>query len=164
MSSTTPRTIVIAINPKADETKHTLQWAIDNFLNPDRDSVQLVAALCLESDLDAISLGINAGDLAGYLVGLEEENEGEITNLISQYAALLSAAHINHESVILKGHTDVRDIVVNYINDLKAHTLIVGSRDLGVWKRLWLGSFSDFCVHSVHCPVIVVKSPDAEEQ
>ncbi|KAJ1912254.1 hypothetical protein IWQ60_009743 [Tieghemiomyces parasiticus] len=158
------RQIVIAISPEAPETRYTIQWAIDNFLRPNGDTVHLVSGMCLESDLDAISLGINAGDLAGYLIDIEDKNEASVAQAISEYAKLLSDANISHESAVLKGHSDVRDTVVKYIEDVKADTLIVGSRDLGVWKRLWLGSFSDFCVHAVHCPVIIVKGVDAKHK
>ncbi|KAJ1656559.1 hypothetical protein IWQ61_003889 [Dispira simplex] len=156
-SQSDQRLIVIAVNPGSSETPHILQWVLDNFLDSRRDRVQLVSGLCLESDLDAVSLGINAPDISAYLVNLEEESESDITKQLTHCARLLTQANVRTECLVVKGHSDVRDIVVNYINDVKADALVVGSRDLGVWKRLWLGSFSDFCVHSVHCPVVVVK-------
>ncbi|KAJ1914945.1 hypothetical protein IWQ60_008617 [Tieghemiomyces parasiticus] len=142
------RQIVIAISPEAPETRYTIQWAIDNFLRPNGDTVHLVSGVCLESDLDAISLGINAGDLAGYLIDIEDKNEASVAQAISEYAKLLSDANVSpraprptpdsaDRNILISLKSDVRDTVVKYIEDVKADTLIVGSRDLGVWKRLY---------------------------
>jgi nucleotide-binding universal stress UspA family protein len=37
--------------------------------------------------------------------------------------------------------------------------LIIGSRGMGAFKRTFLGSVSDYCVHHCHCPVIIPKMP-----
>ncbi|KAJ1976719.1 hypothetical protein H4R35_002580 [Dimargaris xerosporica] len=151
-SGTSRRTVIIALNPKAQEAAHTIAWAIDNFLDPKRDTVKVVSGICLQADLDAVAMGVAAIDTAAYFVDLEEEDENEVTQMLVQQSRALKDADIDHECIVVKGHSDVRDLVVNYINRQKADALLVGSRDLGTWKR-------DFCVHSVHCPVIVVKQP-----
>ena len=40
---------------------------------------------------------------------------------------------------------------------MKADTLIVGTRQLGAFKRAFLGSVSDYLTHNVAATVIIVK-------
>jgi nucleotide-binding universal stress UspA family protein len=68
------------------------------------------------------------------------------------------------------------DVEVRAVNDHPARALIdasasasllvVGSRGLGGFKQLMLGSVSSQCVHHAHCPVVVVRGshgrPDGE--
>ena len=44
------RHIIIAINPTSQEAEHTINWAIDNILDSNRDQVDLVCALDLDVD------------------------------------------------------------------------------------------------------------------
>lgn len=44
------RHIIIAINPTSQEAAHTVNWAIDNILDSNRDQVDLVCALDLDVD------------------------------------------------------------------------------------------------------------------
>ena len=66
----------------------------------------------------------------------------------------------------VRGGSDV-DIEIRPVNDLPAHALIeasseasllvVGSRGLGGFRGLLLGSVSNNAVHHAHCPVVVVR-------
>jgi nucleotide-binding universal stress UspA family protein len=60
------------------------------------------------------------------------------------------------------------EIEIRLVNDRPAHalieastdagTLVVGSRGLGGFRGLLLGSVSNKCAHHAHCPVVVVHS------
>ena len=59
------------------------------------------------------------------------------------------------------------EIEIRLVNDRPAHalieasteagTLVVGSRGLGGFRGLLLGSVSNKCAHHAHCPVVVVR-------
>ena len=49
--------------------------------------------------------------------------------------------------------------VLQFANDRKIDTIVVGTRDLGKVERFFLGSFSKYIVAHATCPVIVVKTP-----
>ena len=40
--------------------------------------------------------------------------------------------------------------------------LVMASRGMGQVQRWFVGSVSDYCVHNCPCPVVVVKSEQAE--
>ncbi|CDP00636.1 unnamed protein product [Coffea canephora] len=59
--------------------------------------------------------------------------------------------------------TDVGDpkdaIREEAVERLNIQLLVVGSHGRGALKRAFLGSVSNYCVHNMKCPVLVVKKP-----
>ena len=47
--------------------------------------------------------------------------------------------------------------ITQYANENKIDLIVVGTRDLGSFKRVLLGSTATGLVHSAHCSVLVVK-------
>lgn len=61
------------------------------------------------------------------------------------------------------GASDVGASVCKYAADQKIDLVVLGSRGMGSFKRslmsfVGLGSVSDYCVHNLPCPVLVVKA------
>nr|XP_018622021.1 universal stress protein PHOS34-like isoform X2 [Nicotiana tomentosiformis] len=52
---------------------------------------------------------------------------------------------------------DARERLCDAVDHLKLDTLVIGSRGLGVLKRVLLGSVSKYLVRNASCPVTVVK-------
>jgi nucleotide-binding universal stress UspA family protein len=52
------------------------------------------------------------------------------------------------------------ETIVDLAEDLGAGLIVVGSRGLGLVRRLLLGSVSEGVVHHAHCPVLVVRGGD----
>ena len=104
--------------------------------------------MCVYSSVDAEELETKAFDYSSRLLaGLRKE-------LVDKFGDGIST-----ELIVAKG--DARDEIVDYVESIKADTLILGSRGLGAFKRAFLGSVGDYCVHHCHCPVIVVKHPES---
>ncbi|CAG8555787.1 6402_t:CDS:2 [Paraglomus brasilianum] len=151
------RKVVVAIDPSSDESLYTIEWIIENFLKPEKDDVHLISAISLNSDFDADELGLYTMSVTEEIMQIEKEIIEKTRESMNEFLERLQAANINARVEVLKSLSDSRNIVVEYTENERADVLIMGSRDLSTWKRLFLGSFSDFCQQNSHCPVLIVK-------
>lgn len=53
------------------------------------------------------------------------------------------------------------EVIVNEAEDWGADLIVMGSRGLGAWSRLVLGSVSNAVVHHAKCSVEIVRKPGA---
>jgi nucleotide-binding universal stress UspA family protein len=68
---------------------------------------------------------------------------------------VLQAMGVTYQSRRETGHPV--DTIVQVAEELKADLIVLGSRGLGAFKRLLLGSVSDGVLHHAHCPVLIVR-------
>ncbi|XP_021776008.1 universal stress protein A-like protein [Chenopodium quinoa] len=64
---------------------------------------------------------------------------------------------IKAEALTMRG--EPKEVLCQVAEQKQVDLLVVGSRGLGVLKRAFLGSVSDYCMHHAHCPVLIVKPP-----
>lgn len=69
------------------------------------------------------------------------------------YVSFLS--NWRHEAALVRG--DPKTTIVEYVEKIKPGCIIMGTRGLGAMQRAIKGSVSDHVLHSVSCPVIIVK-------
>jgi nucleotide-binding universal stress UspA family protein len=80
--------------------------------------------------------------------------------------ALLKLKTIAHES--LKISTEIiqgspRQVIVDEAESWGADLIMMGSRGLGAWNRLLLGSVSSAVVNHAKCSVEIVRTPEIKE-
>ncbi|XP_078431052.1 universal stress protein A-like protein [Wolffia australiana] len=59
------------------------------------------------------------------------------------------------EAWIKKG--DPKDVICREVQRLRPDFLVVGSRGLGPFQRVFVGTVSEFCVKHAECPVITIR-------
>uniref|UniRef100_A0A7N0VFA3 UspA domain-containing protein n=1 Tax=Kalanchoe fedtschenkoi TaxID=63787 RepID=A0A7N0VFA3_KALFE len=59
------------------------------------------------------------------------------------------------EAWIKKG--DPKEVILHEIRRVQPDLLVVGSRGLGPFQRVFVGTVSEFCLKHAECPVIVIK-------
>ncbi|KAK6147387.1 hypothetical protein DH2020_018299 [Rehmannia glutinosa] len=69
----------------------------------------------------------------------------------------ITLVNVKAETLILQG--DPKDKICQAAEELHVDLVVLGSRGLGTIKRALLGSVSNYCVHHVNCPVLIVKPP-----
>ncbi|KAI8032834.1 Universal stress protein A-like protein [Camellia lanceoleosa] len=59
------------------------------------------------------------------------------------------------EAWIKKG--DPKEVIYHEVNRVKPDFLVVGSRGLGPFQKVFVGTVSEFCAKHAECPVITIK-------
>ncbi|PRQ44300.1 putative universal stress protein A [Rosa chinensis] len=84
----------------------------------------------------------------------QQENSAAI---LSRAMQICKDRMIKAETLTLTG--DPKDMICQATEQMHVDLLVVGSRGLGMVKRAFLGSVSDYCAHHASCPVMIVKPP-----
>lgn len=91
------------------------------------------------------------------LPDLAEDLEREAHAVLEEAVQGLDGAETNIETVVREGQP--ARVLIEEADG--ANMLIVGSRGLGGFTGVLLGSVSAHCVHHANCPVVVVRGASA---
>lgn len=81
----------------------------------------------------------------------------ELDTALDGVKARLEQPGIIVKREVLRGRAATQ--IVELANEIRADLIVVGSRGLGTWKRLLLGSVSAEIVDHATCPVLVARKP-----
>lgn len=127
------RTIVFALDP-SEHSKTALKWGMLNHIR--------------QNDMVVV---LSVGDSADKVV------EQAVATVESMAKELFTKSELQIVRSAVKGK-DPRDVIVENVENLRADTLIMGSRGLTGVKRALLGSVSMHCVTELNnCAVIIIK-------
>jgi nucleotide-binding universal stress UspA family protein len=57
------------------------------------------------------------------------------------------------------GNGEPGSSIVDFVETNAVDVVYLGSRSLGMMKRIFLGSVGDYCAHHLKCPVMIIKHP-----
>ncbi|XP_019248351.1 PREDICTED: universal stress protein PHOS32-like [Nicotiana attenuata] len=141
-------------------SKAALKWVIDNLKKED-DRIIIIHVASPKADPTNKQLFENTGSP---LIPLDEFREINVSkhyglNPDKEVLNMLdTVSKVKNVTVVAKVYWgDAREKLCDAVEHLKLDTLVVGSRGLGVLKRVLLGSVSKYVVHNASCPVTVVK-------
>ncbi|KAJ3389587.1 hypothetical protein HDU84_008597 [Entophlyctis sp. JEL0112] len=160
------RTVVVAVD-SSKFSAHAVKWATTQFLQ----AGDLVVLLNVQRSADVVmsdflahggasALGdIYVPDAAGKI---EQLNESAARGVLDGFAAIVRAScpGVNVQGVLAIG--SAKEVIVEFVSELKADALVVGSRGINALSRSLIGSVSDYCLHHTQCPVLVAKPTAAE--
>ncbi|XP_059461520.1 universal stress protein A-like protein isoform X2 [Corylus avellana] len=85
-----------------------------------------------------------------------EAHQRRITEAILDHSLrICSEKNVKVETKVIVG--DPKEKICEFVENLQADLLVIGSRAFGPIKRMFLGSVSNHCTNHVQCPVIIVK-------
>ncbi|CAO2826120.1 unnamed protein product [Amaranthus hypochondriacus] len=151
---------------------YALEWVISNILKPkqDTDQNQDLLVYLVHVNIPFQTYVYPAGPVV-YTTSSVLESVRQAQDQISAgiFARAMDTCHkyeIKAEAISLRG--DPKEEICQAADQKQVDLLVVGSRGLGMLKRAFLGSVSDYCAHHVKCPVLIVKPPkelaDKQEQ
>ncbi|KAL2644105.1 hypothetical protein R1flu_011692 [Riccia fluitans] len=145
-------------------SKYALTWALKNIVR-DGDQVLLLIVQKFEQEGGMSNLWEDHGAPIISLSDLDDPTVSKIHFRLAQDVELckqLKAASVEKNLTVKAKvyYGDARMKLTQAAVDQKLECLVTGNRGQGNVKRMLLGSVSDYCVHNVHCPVIVVKQID----
>ena len=149
------KVVVVAIDD-SEASRHAFLYAVDRILRPG-DHLRLVHCQSYREVIGSSHMGNPI-----YSTGVIQEKSKEIARAFARQCKDLGLKDFR-EHIILED-VPAGQALVEYISELPQHTsdditLVLGSREIGFFKKAFIGSTSSYCVNHCHCPVIVVKLP-----
>jgi nucleotide-binding universal stress UspA family protein len=149
-----PRAVVIAVDEGMFSEK-AVEFAMKHLLDT-KDVVTLIHARPFtetESITDPFFLD---DDMTRFDYSkLELEKQREARNLLDHFKAKLNQEGFNANAIELVG--DVKELLVKEIQKIVPAFVVTGSRGLGLLQRILLGSVSEYLVHYMNIPVLIVR-------
>jgi nucleotide-binding universal stress UspA family protein len=88
---------------------------------------------------------------------LQKQQERKGQALLTRTCALLQRHGISSTPIMRQG--DAATEIMDYVKVNKVDLIVAGSRGLGQFRSLWMGSVSRKLVHYSDCSVLIVKRP-----
>ncbi|XP_021298953.1 universal stress protein A-like protein [Herrania umbratica] len=84
-------------------------------------------------------------------------------HLLEYFVTKCHQIGVASEAWIKKG--DPKEVICHEVKRVQPDLLVVGSRGLGPFQRVFVGTVSEFCVKHAECPVVTIKrNPDEAPQ
>jgi nucleotide-binding universal stress UspA family protein len=157
------RMVVVAIDDSSS-SMNAFEWAVKNLLKPE-DHLRLIHVQPFHEVTDVIASAEMAVPI--YSAGKVREDSLEIAKKFAKICRELGIKDFKEDIILEDGSAGAA--ICEYIEALpqkKAEdvVLVLGSRELGFFKRAFLGSVSEHCVRHAHCPVVVIKLPGGKNK
>ncbi|CAH8852923.1 unnamed protein product [Trichobilharzia szidati] len=137
----------------SDHSRRAVEWYIKEVYRPG-DQVIFVHAIEMPNlPVVKLSSGLNV-PVDNWTKSIQE-NIDRSTKLQNQYGYLCEKSKIPYDFVIMNGSSPGTGIL-QAVDDYKADLIVMGSRGLGLVKRTFIGSVSNYVVHNTHIPCITV--------
>ncbi|XP_030953927.1 universal stress protein A-like protein [Quercus robur] len=76
-------------------------------------------------------------------------------HLLEYFVTRCHEIGVSCEAWIKRG--DAKEVICHEVKRVQPDLLVVGSRGLGPFQRVFVGTVSEFCVKHAECPVITIK-------
>ncbi|KAJ8435570.1 hypothetical protein Cgig2_020032 [Carnegiea gigantea] len=168
--------VMVALD-ESEESFHALNWVLSNILQPvniaaagssgeaeddnhnreNNESMVYLVHVNLPFQTYVYPAGPVVYPTTSVLDSVREAQAQISTAIFGRASRSCHEKGVKAETVSLNG--DPKDMICQAAEERHIDLLVVGSRGLGMFKRAFLGSVSDYCAHHAQCPVLIVKPP-----
>ncbi|KAG9450806.1 hypothetical protein H6P81_010771 [Aristolochia fimbriata] len=160
------RCVVVAVDG-SEESMNALRWALQNLnlRSQGEDSGTGNFVILHAQPPPTIAAGLNPAaipfggpsnvEVPAFTAAIEAHQK-RITEAIMDHALKICAEkNVPVKTRVVVG--DPKEVICDVTEKLQADLLVMGCRNVGAIKRMFLGSVSNYCINHVQCPVMVVK-------
>ncbi|XP_050383326.1 uncharacterized protein LOC126800086 [Argentina anserina] len=160
--------VMVAID-ESDWSFEALKWALDHlFLNApstvegDEGVAGTVTLVHVTQPFQPYVYPVGPGGAVYYpptsvMESVKKAQEETSASILSRALQICKDKMVKAEAVHLSG--DPKEVICEATEKMHVDLLVVGSRGLGMFKRAFLGSVSNYCAHHAACPVMIVRPP-----
>lgn len=144
--------ILVAVDG-SDNSKRAAEWAVD-IAKREGSSLFVVSIVPVPTYSTAsVQEGAGSAPIKEFVDKARSEAEGFVKDVVNM---------ATKESIKVRGETienvpSVPEAITDYADEWKVELIVVGTRGLGGFKRLLLGSVSSALVSHATCSVLVVR-------
>ncbi|KAF4381563.1 hypothetical protein F8388_021191 [Cannabis sativa] len=166
-------------------SKGAFEWTVDKIVRsnfsgfkllflhvqvPDEDVCSLLFVVLIQSpfliiDVDG-RLNVGFEDMDSIYASPEDfknlnnRNKAKGLHLLEYFVDKCHEIGIACEAWVKRG--DAKEVICHEVKRTQPDLLVVGSRGLGPFQRVFVGTVSEFCVKHAECPVITIKRKACE--
>ncbi|XP_044479053.1 universal stress protein A-like protein [Mangifera indica] len=163
MTSSEPTRIMVAVNestikgyPHASiSSRGAFTWTIEKIVRSNTTGFKLLFLHVQVPDEDGFddmdSIYASPEDFRN----MQHRDKVRGLHLLEYFVSRCYEIGITCEAWIMKG--DPKEVICREVQRIHPDLLVVGSRGLGPFQRVFVGTVSEFCVKHAECPVITIK-------
>jgi nucleotide-binding universal stress UspA family protein len=154
-SPTAKRTVTLAISDLATGER-LVTWALRHLLRPgDRVLLLHVRPYLYPPDTYLTPALIDIGGVWDFDDSYEITNRRIAHKTLAFLKRNLAEAGVECVPLALRG--EARQVLEEKARELGTDVMVVGTRELGGFTRMWEGSVGDHLLHHLDCPLVVVR-------
>uniref|UniRef100_A0A1J3ICU4 Universal stress protein A-like protein n=1 Tax=Noccaea caerulescens TaxID=107243 RepID=A0A1J3ICU4_NOCCA len=158
-----PTRVMVAVNestikgyPHASiSSKKAFEWTLKKIVRSNTSGFKLLLLHAQVQDEDGFddmdSIYASPDDFRQ----LRERNKAKGLHLLEFFVKKCHEIGVGCEAWIRKG--DPTEVICHEVRRVRPDFLVVGSRGLGPFQKVFVGTVSEFCVKHAECPVITIK-------
>lgn len=86
---------------------------------------------------------------------MKQQEKARGTHLLEYFVNRCNEIGVTCEAWIKQG--DPKEVILNEVKRVRPDLLVVGSRGLGPFQKVFVGTVSEFCWKHAECPVMTIK-------
>ncbi|XBH94738.1 hypothetical protein VPH35_085429 [Triticum aestivum] len=147
--------VVVAVDA-SEESMHALSWALDHVVRHHPGAS--VVVLHAQHRVDRSAYAGLAYVPPTAMDAMRRTQAENTRKAVSRALDVCKQKQASATAAVVVG--DAKEAICQAVEDMRADLLVLGSRGLGMVKRAFLGSVSDYLAHHACCPVLIVKPPN----